>query len=889
MTYRNGRNREYQAREERGRYQPGGRAPVGDDDWIERDGYYGDAQRPSRAVREPGLDVGRSGGRHRDDNRSFLDGRDSRGAHSYSLDGPEEVREYRSASGWYGSSAAIEAGPDERQPRRYRASARAPRGGRPRPQDASNSSLQSTPRLAGFAWAAIGAGVLLDGLAVMLAWHGSAFGIPLFWLAIIAPFLILAAILIRCSPSPATRQLTVVLLGLYPAVVYRMSSPLVLGGFDEHLHERTLSDLLNGSGLFALNPLLAMSPRYPGLELFTGILIRLTGLPAMAGMSLAVFICRVLLVMFLYQGALAVTRSYRRASLMVIFYAASPQFYFFNSQFAYQTMGLTLGIGGLVLLHRSLEDDYPGAKRPLIVLATLALMATAVAHHATSWITLAFLVGWTATAERSKRRTLALVTAITAIAVINWTNLSIIDVTSYISPIFTSILHVLHAVGRTSLFSDSGGGTSDPLWERGVIVLYALLAASAAVVCGWKVLRRSIRNKRYTLALIGLVSMAYPATLAAHFAAFTASYGDRTSTFMALPAALCCALVVRNPIGSPRRVSRGRSRAGVALVAAAALAYLGGVAFGSGPNWSLLPGKYLVDAQSRSQDSETVAAVRWAGTHLPAGSRIIADRTAANLLAGEARMWVIKNRWNGQNPAKIYFSTTWQSSFDTIIEGLDVQYLYVDSRLSASLPHSGYYFFPYESTKPTQISAAALTKFKDVPGLAVVYRHGPISIYDTTDFAVAKTKDGYVGSRPKGLSPPLQVVAGGIAVLLPVLVLRRRWSQIVGAIGDVGIAASGLTVVVLMIAVGAMLFGLRWIPGPYVTLGAAAMSPALIVALRRAVGKPVLPRLRVPRVHPLVLVGLLALVAGVALDIHSAWSVDVTAVHGILQSVSGGS
>jgi hypothetical protein len=750
--------------------------------------------------------------------------------------------------------------------------------------------LLATPRLAGFAWAAIGAGVLLDGLAVMLAWHGSAFGIPLFWLAIIGPFLILATILIRCSPSPATRQLTVVLLGLYPAVVYRMSSPLVLGGFDEHLHERTLTDLLNGSGLFALNPLLAMSPRYPGLELFTGVLIRLTGLPAMAGISLAVFICRVLLVLFLYQGALAVTRSYRRASLMVIFYAASPQFYFFNSQFAYQTIGLTLGIGGLVLLHRSLEDDYPGARRPLIVLATLSLVASAVAHHATSWITLAFLVGWTATAERSKRRTLALVTAITAIAVINWTNLSVTDVTSYISPIFTSIIHeLLHAFGRTSLFSDSGGGSSDPLWERAVIVLYALLAASAALVCGWKVLRRSIRNRNYTLALVGIVSMAYPATLAAHFQGMTASYGDRTSTFMALPAALCCALVVRNPIGSLGRVTRQRSSSyWVALLGAAALAYLGGVAFGSGPNWSLLPGKYLVDAQSRSQDSETVAAVRWAGTHLPAGSRIIADRTAANLLAGEARMWVIKNRWNGENPSKIYFSKTWESSFDTIIEGLDVQYLYVDDRLSESLPHSGYYFFPYETAKPTQITAAALTKFKNVPGLAMVYQHGPIAIYDTTDFDVAKTKDGYVGSRPKGLSPPLQVVAGGIAVLLPVLVLRRRWSQIVGAISDVGIAASGLTVVVLMIAVGALLFGFRWIPGPYFTLGAAAMSPALIVALRRAVGKPVLPRLRVPRVHPLVLVGLLALVAGVTLDIHSAWSVDVTAVHGILQSVNGG-
>jgi hypothetical protein len=722
----------------------------------------------------------------------------------------------------------------------------------------------------------------------MLAWRGSAFGIPLFWIAVIAPVLILATILVRGSPSPATRQLTVILLGLYPAVVYRMSSPLVLGGFDEHLHERTLNDLLNGSGLFAPNPMLTVSPRYPGLELFTGVLIRQTGLPVMAGMTLAVFICRVLLVLFIYHGALAVTRSYRRASLMVIFYAASPQFYFFNSQFAYQTLALTLAIGGLVLLHRSLADDYPGAKRPLVVLATLSLVAAALSHHATSWITLAFLIGWTVTAERRKRGTLAIVTGITALAVINWATLSVTDLAYYMSPIGASIIHeLLHAFGRTSLFKDQAG-SSDPIWERGVIVLYAALAASAAIASGWIVLRRSIRSKHYSRALLGLVSLAYPVTLAAHFQAFTASFGDRASTFMALPAALCCSLVIRNPMRAVRK-SRKRSRIYfVALVGAAALAYLGGLAYGSGPSWSLLPGKYLVDAQSRSQDAETVAAVQWSGTHLPTGSRFISDRTAGDLLAGQARMWVIKNIAGGFNPAEIYFSKTWQPNFDNIIKHLDIQYFYVDARLSESLPHSGYYFFPYESAKPTQISAAALAKFKNAPGLAVVYHHGPIAIYDTAGLGVAKTKDGFAGSRPMGPSPPLQVVAGAITVLLLFLVLRRQSSMIVREMNNAGIAAWGLAVVALMIFAGGLLFGLRWMPGPDFTLGAAAMSLPLIVAHRRAVGKPVLPRLRVPAIHPLVLVGLLAIVAGVALDLHSAWAVDVTEVHRILLSITGG-
>jgi hypothetical protein len=81
----------------------------------------------------------------------------------------------------------------------------------------------------------------------------------------------------RSPLSPAFRQFVVCLIGVYPSIVYRMSSPLVLDSFDEHLHERTLQDLLAGAGLFAPNPLLTVSPYYPGMELFSDTAVRLTG------------------------------------------------------------------------------------------------------------------------------------------------------------------------------------------------------------------------------------------------------------------------------------------------------------------------------------------------------------------------------------------------------------------------------------------------------------------------------------------------------------------------------------------------------------------------------------------------------------------------------------
>src|ERR1017187_8647208 len=210
-----------------------------------------------------------------------------------------------------------------------------------------------SPSLAGVVWLVTGFGLRLDGFAVTVAPRYPGVGQLLFWAAIFIPFATYMTVLLAAQPSRALREFTIAAVVDSPAVIYRMASPLVLGGFDEHLHERTLLDLLRGSGLFAPNPLLPISPQYPGMELFTGAVVRLTGMPVMLGMSLVVLLCRLLFVLTIYHGALTVKPSRWGASLVVVLYATSPQFYFFNSQFAYQTMALTLGLGGLFLLRRA--------------------------------------------------------------------------------------------------------------------------------------------------------------------------------------------------------------------------------------------------------------------------------------------------------------------------------------------------------------------------------------------------------------------------------------------------------------------------------------------------------------------------------------------------------
>ena len=278
--------------------------------------------------------------------------------------------------------------------------------------------------------------------------------------------------LLRGDLSPALRRVTIALIGVYPAVIYRMSSPLVFGGFDEHLHERTLLDLLHGSGLFAPNPLLAVSPDYPGMELFTGVVIRLTGVPYVLGASITVLLCRLLLVMIIYESALTVNSSHRVASLVLILYAASPQFFFFNSQFAYQSMALPLGLGGIFLLRRAQLVEGSKSRR-FVALAILALVATVVTHHMTSWFVLAFLIAWAFVTPRGQRKYLVDAAVAMGLGVIAWTAGVATKMIDYVGLIFASALNQFNAVLdgtlRRQVFSNQAGVTL-PEWQRALLV-----------------------------------------------------------------------------------------------------------------------------------------------------------------------------------------------------------------------------------------------------------------------------------------------------------------------------------------------------------------------------------------------------------------------------------
>ncbi|WP_412749882.1 glycosyltransferase family 39 protein [Krasilnikovia sp. M28-CT-15] len=725
--------------------------------------------------------------------------------------------------------------------------------------------------------AGAGLSVLLLGLAVTASRSGHAeYGMILFVAAVTVPFVVSATMLLRRRLSAPVRRWAVVVVGVLPTLLYRLTDPLLLTSFDEQLHLRTYRDLLTDGPLFSPNPLLAASPYFPGLELLTLALQRATGVPTMVTITLVVVLCRLVLVLALYRLAEAITGDARSAGVAVLCYAVSPQFYLFNSLFAYQTLALSLAVAGLSLLVRAARAErnpaWPTAA------ALVCFLGVAITHHLTSWISAAVLLVWLILGERRDRRVVGVVAAGTFAAVIAQAIPIAGQLRGYFGPMFGGALHQAATMlgGRErALFSD-GAGAATPGWERVMLTAYAVVCTAAAVVAGVALLRHAWRRRHRLLAVVGLLCLAYPATFAGRLAPEVAEVCDRASTFAFLVLSLGIAWLVSRraePVSGATPV-RGR-RYTAAVVAVAGLASVGGLLLGSGPDWARLPGSFLVVADSRSLDAETLAAVAFSRDHLEPGSTIMADRMPATVLASTARLWPDVHPRAGIEPAMLYFSDTWGPEQTRTVTAMGLRYLYVDTRLAEGLPHRRWYFYAGETPQQRQLTPAALTKFAAVPGIVTVYRHGPVAIYDLQGLGGTTTTHGWTGDRhPQPRRDALLGLLVGTVLLALRASVRRGGRALLDALGGAGAAATGMATVALLTG-AAVAAGFR--PGWQF---AAPIALALAVSALRG------ERLRLARPGPAVVAAALCAaamaVAGAGLAVLSARSVDVDRVATIL-------
>jgi hypothetical protein len=574
-----------------------------------------------------------------------------------------------------------------------------------------------------------------------------------------------------------------------------------------------------------------------------------------------VLAARVALVLALCDAVEQLTGSPRAGGLAVAAYSVSAQFIFFNSQFAYQTLALPLALAAVAFVARARWVDNPG---PLLVGATVCLLAVAVTHHVTSFLTAAFLAVWTvAQRGRPARRRVfygALIATITTTmwAIVQWSLLR-----AYLGPIADDMAtQVTGGFHRTPFHDESG--EVEPMWER-LLMLYYAVAITAVVSTLMLISARSIlrrrrsgtdrepalevaddrksRNAPTTFRLpvgltacfsslkrspesdsqrwepplfLVLMAATIPILFAARVMPSWGALGDRVLTFLYLPLS---ALVAEGAV----RWSRGLRQSNDAqrnqlklfrrlVILLATGVFVGGHLMGSGPDWARLPGSYLVSADGRSMDAETLAAARWAVDGLPVGSRVAADRVSSVLLSSEAGAWPVMKGEDGLFTPNLYFADSWGPEESRTVRHLHLRYLYVDRRFVHGLPHLGSYFYKGETSQPQRLTRAELTKFDNVAGLRAVYRHGPIVIYDTSGLGVHELRNiWYANAHP--LDIPSQLLIGalvGLAFAGVALTSARRFvidkaKSLYGAAGPsltyaVGLSALCLTSVAILLA-----------------------------------------------------------------------------------------
>ncbi len=665
-----------------------------------------------------------------------------------------------------------------------------------------------------------GIGLLLQGIGDAVARHGhQSPAVALFLCGIALEFGGCAWRLLSAETTRRERVLVSVVLGLGLFASYVMLEPLLLDTFDELDHVGTLARILDSHALFPTNTVLPISPYYPGLELATAATKWITGLPIVIDQLVVLSVIRIVLVLGVFLVVERATHSSRAGGIGVLVYAASPQFYGFDAQYAYETIALAFAVGAVYFLFFSVDAARPRMGRAF-VLALGSVAAVVISHHVTGWLTIGFLVAWTAglflvarpvrlplvsrwrlfrwrpsfwpapdistqalsashseelrERRRAQARIVGVATAVGVAIGAAWTVFVFHLLTPYLGPIFSdAYTEVREALGNghgdRTLFKSSSGGAS-PHWEVGLILLSALCWCLVLLPALYSVVfKRSVRGGalRYIPAVIAAL---YPLSVLANVTSGSKLVAERATTFIFFGVAVVIGAWLATRIARERGVIER-----LGTIAVATVVFLGSLLFGIGPLVSLLPGPYVVGGDNLSYGSPSLAVAHWADTHLPAGSNVAADKDNGVLLNAIGGVDSVTAEGGLVNPELLYFDRSLSIYDIYLIRKADIRYLVVDDRLAQGLPLYGTYIA--EGEPPERLGLPQLTKFDSYPFIKRIYDNGPIQVFDLTQLLPSSARAAPAGpvAGGSGLNVGvfvLAVLAGGLWLLR----LRRRRS-----------------------------------------------------------------------------------------------------------------
>ena len=567
---------------------------------------------------------------------------------------------------------------------------------------------------------------------------------PFFWPGLLLIFVPSVIRLISPKASRFERISLLCVAGISFYLVNVMYSPLYFSSFDEFLHWSTVNDIVSSGHLFGNNPLLPVSPFYPGLEIVTDGLAKLSGLSTFIAGIIVVGMARLVMVLALFSLYELITKSARIAGIAMILYMANPHFLYFDAQFAYESLALPLATLVLFVIarHETLNSGRYWMTRTALI-ACIILAAVVVTHHMTDFIFDGFLLLWAVIfalqrpvrIHQSKGRLqsspLLWITLFGILASFAWISLPGNPVLDYLSSSFITIFNELgHLVsgaggGRQLFVAYSGQPT--PPWER-FLMLASVALISLSLPFGLLCLWLRYRSNALVL-MLGLVTLFYPVSLILRLTGSGSEISDRASAFLFISVACVLAIFITQ-FWPAQRLSWKHT---LLLTSVITVMFLGGIILGNGSTSAILPGPYMVSADGRSIEPEDIQSAKWAYSYLPPNSRIATDRVNQLLMSTFGDQRPVTPTEDKIDEEAIFFSSSLGSYEISVLQQAQVRYLVVDLRLSTGLPYVGFYFDqgePEAFQRTTPIARKDLTKFNTIPQINRVFDSGNIAIYD---------------------------------------------------------------------------------------------------------------------------------------------------------------
>jgi hypothetical protein len=576
-----------------------------------------------------------------------------------------------------------------------------------------------------------GVGLLLCSIGDALSRSTSAGAMLPYWVGVLLIALPIFFRLTSNAASPGERLLLVCLLGLALFGVKVLRDSPIFTFNDELIHGFNANQIHEHKHLFHANPLLRVTPYYPGLEGATSALTQLTGLSTYAAGTVLLIAARLSLVAGLFFLFQRISGSARTAGLGAGLYACNFNFFFYEAQYSYESLALPLLVIVLMLLAER-EASPREALRSWSVPIGLAIAATVITHHLTSYALVGVLValavaGWFL--QRSWRPPnpwrYAIFAAVLAGLWLLIVGSSTID---YISPPLTD---ALRAIGNTiagetaprGLFQSSEATVpSTPIGARAIAIL-AIVLLVACLPFGLLKLWRGNRRQPFAIVL-GLAALGFLATLALRLAPEAWETGNRASEFLFIGIAFvvaCAGFQDWRPRKSPLL---GR----LAITGGFALLLAGGSISGWPWDTTLAQPLRIAAGENGRIVSQPLAMAEWARDEVP-GGRFAAPTADANLLLMPGG----KDVTAGASPdvADILADPVLAGWQLPLLEANDLRYVVADRRKISTDGIRGYYFSRDDSgVEDPLLPRGVIGKFQRLPGAARIYSNGAIAVFD---------------------------------------------------------------------------------------------------------------------------------------------------------------